>query len=74
MYLEFFKKAQSLIIFPLSSSSMIQHWGIPFWKCLYTCHLKGNILYEIDPPPMSFRTIIEKRGKMGIELCEGKQT
>lgn len=68
MYLELYKKSHSLIIFPFSSSSMIQHWGLPFWKCFYTCHLKGNILYEIDPPPMAFRTISEKKKEDGSRI------
>lgn len=72
MYLEFFKKAQSLIIFPLSSFSMIQHWGLPFWKYLYTCHLKHTLWNK--PTPRGFQNHQRKRGKMGAELCKGKQT
>lgn len=73
MYLEFFKKAQSLIIFPLSSSSMIQHWGLPFWKCLYTCHLKHTLWNKPTPPPVAFRTIREKEGRWEQNYAKGNK-
>lgn len=72
MYLGLYKKKENtklnyFSLFFLQYDPVFQHWGFLFGN-VSTCHLKGNILFEISLTPMAFRIIREKEREVRSKI------